>query len=151
MTVTRVYGKPLSGKKHTPGTRSQRVPFYPCHRSRLWPHNAVHDQPSWAILVIKCTIRHVRGGGYGCVQLWALCIIIVTWRCRENSSQWECRFLWNLRCHWLIFLRQRQRQTQTQTFYWTTNGSRFYQHQSRITHKTMYIGKQNIYMIYKAW
>ena len=32
-----------------------------------------------------------------------------------------------------------QTQTQTQTFYWTTNGSSFYQYQHRITYKTMHI------------
>ena len=31
-----------------------------------------------------------------------------TWRCRKNFSQWERRFNWKLRCHWLEFLRQRQ-------------------------------------------
>ena len=29
------------------------------------------------------------------------------WRCRKNFSQWQRSFLWKLRSHWLIFLRQR--------------------------------------------
>ena len=29
-----------------------------------------------------------------------------TWRCRKNFSQWDCSFLWKLRCHWLKFLRR---------------------------------------------
>ena len=33
-------------------------------------------------------------------------------------------------------------QTQTQKFYWTTNWSRFYQYQHRITYKTMHNGIQ---------
>ena len=36
------------------------------------------------------------------------CLTTATWRCRKNFSQWECSFLWKLRCHWLEFLRQRQ-------------------------------------------
>ena len=34
------------------------------------------------------------------------CVIITIWR--KGFSQWERSFYWNLRCHWLKFLRQRQ-------------------------------------------
>ena len=35
-----------------------------------------------------------------------ICIITVTWHCSKTFSQWECSFLWKLRCHWLKVLRQ---------------------------------------------
>ena len=31
-----------------------------------------------------------------------------TWCCRKNFSQWQCSFLWKLRCHWLKGLWQHQ-------------------------------------------
>ena len=37
-------------------------------------------------------------------------------------------------------------QTQTQPFYWTTNGSRFYQYQHRITYKTKLSSKMRFYI-----
>ena len=37
-------------------------------------------------------------------------------------------------------------QTQSQTFYWTTNGSRFYQYQHRITYKTKLPSSMRFYI-----
>ena len=36
----------------------------------------------------------------------APCLTTATWRCRNNSSQWQQSFQWKLSSHWLKFLRQ---------------------------------------------
>ena len=60
------------------------------------------SQSVWQLL-----IRH-RGVGARTMHAPGPCLTTATWCCRKNFSQWECSFLWKLRCHWLKGLRQRQ-------------------------------------------
>ena len=62
------------------------------------------DQDPWCKIVLQ-----------GLNSLWPSdakwrpgpCLTTAIWRCRKNSSHWQCSFQWKLRSHWLKFLRQR--------------------------------------------
>ena len=53
--------------------------------------------------VVMVTINYLKRKGTSTGP----CLATAIWRCRKNSSQWQCRFQRKLHSHWLKFLRQR--------------------------------------------